>query len=181
MSECDTFRWIGQPLTSCDECSRPYWEHSYTWGAPSSAFPLEPLTKVPISLNEALALRRRSRPNREPDEILPVGFTRQFCRQIRSRMHPGRWSGWQTMNPPLNVDTREEAAEHYERARRSHEELHQTQYRYVTRLVSEWETIIPEGQLHEPLGKSIDDYNKVIAKDFNEGERARLDALKRTQ
>jgi len=24
---CDGFRWIGQPLTGCDGCGRPAWEH----------------------------------------------------------------------------------------------------------------------------------------------------------
>jgi hypothetical protein len=24
---CAAFQWIGQPLTSCDECGRPAWEH----------------------------------------------------------------------------------------------------------------------------------------------------------
>lgn len=26
---CFVFRWIGQPWTSCDECGRPFWEHSH--------------------------------------------------------------------------------------------------------------------------------------------------------
>jgi hypothetical protein len=26
---CDFFRWVGQPVTSCDECGRPAWDHAY--------------------------------------------------------------------------------------------------------------------------------------------------------
>lgn len=26
---CNAFEWIGKPLTSCDGCGRPYWEHSH--------------------------------------------------------------------------------------------------------------------------------------------------------
>lgn len=26
---CPAFRWIGQPLSSCDRCGRPYWFHSH--------------------------------------------------------------------------------------------------------------------------------------------------------
>lgn len=26
---CWGFRWIGQPLTSCDNCGKPYWEHTH--------------------------------------------------------------------------------------------------------------------------------------------------------
>jgi hypothetical protein len=25
---CEGFRWIGQPITSCDRCGRPAWEHA---------------------------------------------------------------------------------------------------------------------------------------------------------
>lgn len=25
--QCEWFKWIGQPYTSCDRCGRPAWEH----------------------------------------------------------------------------------------------------------------------------------------------------------
>jgi hypothetical protein len=27
--KCFAFEWIGQPLTSCDNCGQPYWEHTH--------------------------------------------------------------------------------------------------------------------------------------------------------
>ena len=26
---CPAFVWIGQPFGSCDECGKPYWEHTH--------------------------------------------------------------------------------------------------------------------------------------------------------
>lgn len=26
---CPAFQWIGQPLTSCDSCGQPYWDHTH--------------------------------------------------------------------------------------------------------------------------------------------------------
>lgn len=26
---CFSFKWIGQPFSSCDECGHPFWEHSH--------------------------------------------------------------------------------------------------------------------------------------------------------
>ena len=26
---CPGFHWIGQPITSCDRCGRPAWDHDY--------------------------------------------------------------------------------------------------------------------------------------------------------
>ena len=26
---CPAFQWIGQPLTTCDACGEPYWEHTH--------------------------------------------------------------------------------------------------------------------------------------------------------
>lgn len=27
MSVCVAFKWVGQPITSCDDCGKPAWEH----------------------------------------------------------------------------------------------------------------------------------------------------------
>jgi hypothetical protein len=27
--ECFAFQWIGQPLSSCDNCGHPFWEHTH--------------------------------------------------------------------------------------------------------------------------------------------------------
>lgn len=32
-SKCVAFQWIGQPITSCDGCRKPAWEHNYREGA----------------------------------------------------------------------------------------------------------------------------------------------------
>ncbi len=32
--ECVAFQWIGQPITSCDGCGKPAWEHDYYRGSP---------------------------------------------------------------------------------------------------------------------------------------------------
>lgn len=28
-AHCPAFQWIGQPLSSCDRCGCPYWDHSH--------------------------------------------------------------------------------------------------------------------------------------------------------
>jgi hypothetical protein len=32
--ECVAFQWLGQPVTSCDDCGKPAWEHDYYRDAP---------------------------------------------------------------------------------------------------------------------------------------------------
>jgi hypothetical protein len=27
--QCNSFQWIGQPITSCDGCGKPAWDHDY--------------------------------------------------------------------------------------------------------------------------------------------------------
>lgn len=28
-AKCYGFQWVGQPFSSCDNCGKPYWEHSH--------------------------------------------------------------------------------------------------------------------------------------------------------
>ncbi len=44
-AECEAFAWIGQPITSCDDCGRPAWDHagrSKSGGGPFDAGVVEP-------------------------------------------------------------------------------------------------------------------------------------------
>lgn len=40
MTDCQGFAWIGQPMTSCDRCGRPAWDHDYDehWGGDLAPF-----------------------------------------------------------------------------------------------------------------------------------------------
>lgn len=57
---CETFRWVGQPFTSCDECGLPYWEHTHEHQVNREAklFADDMLTRVPISPEAAAACKR---------------------------------------------------------------------------------------------------------------------------
>lgn len=59
---CDGFRYIGQPLSSCDGCGRPYWEHTHDRQMRPGAGPFDPdpWVLVPITVEKAQAMRRRS-------------------------------------------------------------------------------------------------------------------------
>ena len=56
----DVFHWVGQTLTSCDVCGRPFWEHRWRYAPP-------PAGKTEITPQEAESCRRQWAPRR----ILP--------------------------------------------------------------------------------------------------------------
>ncbi|WP_308491046.1 hypothetical protein [Microbacterium terrisoli] len=51
---CETFAWVGQPFTHCDDCGRPYWEHTYEWGLGANA-------GKRIKITDAARVRARAR------------------------------------------------------------------------------------------------------------------------
>jgi hypothetical protein len=51
---CETFAWVGQPFTHCDDCGRPYWEHTYEWGLGANA-------GKQIKITDAARVRARAR------------------------------------------------------------------------------------------------------------------------
>lgn len=56
--KCRGFHWIGQPLTSCDNCGRPAWEHD-GMDKPAVPFSTAPSALVPWEPGEAEAIRRK--------------------------------------------------------------------------------------------------------------------------
>ena len=61
---CDTFRWVGQPPTSCDNCGEPYWHHQYrhTLGTPGGPFAPITVDRVPITPDDATAVKTKWAP-----------------------------------------------------------------------------------------------------------------------
>lgn len=60
--QCVGFQWIGQPMTSCDDCGRPAWDHD-GWAVPERQ-PTNPFDDVPMVLrpwepSQREAVRRR--------------------------------------------------------------------------------------------------------------------------
>lgn len=56
---CRGFVWIGQPMTSCDRCERPAWEHEGLDTPPDDPFSDAPSTVRPWGPEEAEAIRRK--------------------------------------------------------------------------------------------------------------------------
>lgn len=58
---CDGFRWIGQPLSTCDGCGRPAWEHAGMHVYPRSSGPFDtiPGWTKPWAPGEADAIRAK--------------------------------------------------------------------------------------------------------------------------
>lgn len=57
---CEGFAWVGQSFACCDECGRPYWEHSHDRrsGGPDGPFGLG-LRLVPITPEQARGCRMK--------------------------------------------------------------------------------------------------------------------------
>lgn len=56
---CDGFVWIGQPMTSCDRCGQPAWEHQGLDQPPADPFSDAPSTVRPWEPGEAEAIRAK--------------------------------------------------------------------------------------------------------------------------
>lgn len=57
---CEGFAWVGQSFASCDECGRPYWEHSHDRRSGGSDGPFGlGLRLVPITPEQALGCRAK--------------------------------------------------------------------------------------------------------------------------
>lgn len=39
--ECFAFQWIGQSFASCDNCGKPYWEHTHVAGPRPGGSPFD--------------------------------------------------------------------------------------------------------------------------------------------
>lgn len=48
MTQCEGFAWIGQPITTCDNCGQPGWDHDFDLRA-SSPFGSGGFHQVPWS------------------------------------------------------------------------------------------------------------------------------------
>lgn len=55
---CRAWAWIGQPFTSCDECGKPFWEHSHEWIPLNGPFSTR-WRRAVISTNVARIVRAR--------------------------------------------------------------------------------------------------------------------------
>ncbi|MFE6966898.1 hypothetical protein ACFVAJ_17440 [Agromyces sp. NPDC057679] len=62
-SLCEAFAWVGQPLTHCDDCGRPYWEHTHERGVGQQAGDI-----IPITAELAAARRRKWDPDYDESE-----------------------------------------------------------------------------------------------------------------
>ena len=58
MSPCNAFVWIGQSFTTCENCSRPYWDHRFREGPALTPFGQD-YELIEITTEEALAVRRK--------------------------------------------------------------------------------------------------------------------------
>lgn len=58
---CEAFHWIGQPMTSCDRCGKPAWEHKGRAVLPENSGPFTPDTweLKPWEPGQAEAIKRK--------------------------------------------------------------------------------------------------------------------------
>ena len=56
---CKSFAWVGAPFHTCDQCGQPFWEHTHKDGRPSTPFGPDDSKPVPISAEEAEAVRAK--------------------------------------------------------------------------------------------------------------------------
>jgi hypothetical protein len=58
---CRWFKWIGQPLMSCDDCGKPAWEHDGMERMKADKGPFDPDLWVGVTWEpeEAEAIRRK--------------------------------------------------------------------------------------------------------------------------
>lgn len=60
---CPAFQWIGQSWASCDNCGKPFWEHTHeTVSADGKPFGHLKRRVIPRSVRENVAKRYRSWP-----------------------------------------------------------------------------------------------------------------------
>lgn len=56
---CDTFHWVGQSFAHCDNCGRPYWDHTYEIIAGTGTLFGHDAAKRPITSDQKASCRAK--------------------------------------------------------------------------------------------------------------------------